>query len=377
MIRKREWIDPSRSEITLCVWHRIWWPTQTGEEITLQRDHGAYTNHIAPKFGSLALYELDWLGIQTWVNELHDKNGGPLAASSVTKVFQVLDRMLEAARRDRRVPYNPAEGIKLPPIPPKHPEEKRPPTYAQLWLVRANLPKHMHALQILAQETGLRFGELAGLRWCRVDLEARMLHVREVLIEPRGKVKRKKYPKSYAGMRTVPLTGLAARVLRDLLDQEPGASFAVSEPDDGMREEELVFHGRNRMNREGKPHRSPVRRSGVHRAWVKAIQRAGVARPTVKVVTVQEMNDATGRPRAVEKKRTDWWPEWRDQRDAFASRLHALGMPEVLVQEVLGHERGAAVTWLYTHAAANVAGQVLAALEDKKRGQGQRLRLVA
>jgi hypothetical protein len=31
------------------------------------------------------LLELAWLEIQTWVNSLHDENGAPLAASSVTK----------------------------------------------------------------------------------------------------------------------------------------------------------------------------------------------------------------------------------------------------------------------------------------------------
>lgn len=399
-MRQRTWIDPARGEITTGAWWRLWWPTQTKGEMRIEhwsqaqlRDEGMWRNHISPTFRSTKLFEMEWREIQLWVSALHDKNGGPLAASSVTKCFQVLDRMLEDARRDRRIPFNPAEGVKLPPIEKKHPEDRRPPSYAQLWLIRQKLPAYFHALLIVAQETGLRFQELAGLRWCRVDLDARRLHVREVLVEPRGKIKRKAYPKSDAGLRTVPLTGLAARVLRELWAEESakhGASRAVSEPKDGLCESELVFHGRNTVRRgskktpaeAGEPHRAPLRRSAVRRLWIKAIGEAGVARKVVREVTVQKTDAATGRTRSVTEKRTDWWPVFSDTRDAYASKLHAIGVPEVIAQEILGHERGGKVTWIYTHASADYAGQVLAALEDgkpgvQKRGAGRRLRVVA
>ncbi|MFD4275066.1 tyrosine-type recombinase/integrase [Streptomyces cyaneofuscatus] len=323
---------------------KIGWPTQTGEETTLDRDSRSYRNRIESNWGKTKLYEFSWLGIQTWVNSLHDANGGPLAASSVVKAFQILDRMLEAAKLDRRLPFNPAEGVKLPRVKKQHPEDRRPPTYAQLWLIRANLPDYMHALQIVAQETGLRWGELAGLRWCWVDLKARRLHVREVLTEVRGKIKRKAYPKSDAGLRTVPLTGLACRVLRELFAVESDASTAVSEPVDGFRENELVFHGRNKKSRQGQPYRAPIRRSAFRRLWIKAIKAAGVARMKVKKYWAEEPHPETGRMRKVERARTDYWPDFHDQRDAYASRLHDRGVPEVIVQEVLGHERAGKVS---------------------------------
>ncbi|MEU3598817.1 tyrosine-type recombinase/integrase [Streptomyces sp. NPDC006798] len=387
-MRDRTWIDPARGEITLAAWYTLWWPTQTKqtgpqriEDWTQSqlRDDGMWRNHIGPGLGATRLVDLGWLGIQTWVNALAIENGGPLSASSVTKCFQVLDRMLTAAKLDRRVPYNAADGIKLPTIKQKHPEDRRPPSYAQLWLIRQKLPEYFHGLLIVAQETGLRFQELAGLRWCNVDLVGRRLHVREVLIEPRGKIKRKAYPKSDAGLRTVPLTGLACRALRELWANEPSASREVSDPAAGLCEDELVFHGRNKIRRgsrtsggAGEAYRAPLRRSAFRRLWIDAIQEAGVARQKVRVLTVQSHDEATGRalPRVVE--RTDWWPVFSDTRDAFASRLHAAGVPEVITQEILGHERAGRVTWLYTHAAADYPGQVLAALEQGKRATAAR-----
>ncbi|MCX4661467.1 tyrosine-type recombinase/integrase [Streptomyces uncialis] len=380
-IRQRTWTDPARGEIALAAWWRLWWPTQTKqrriEDWTQSqlRDEGMWRNHIEPFLGSHRLFELGWLDIQTWVNGRHDENGGPLAASSVTKCFQVLDRMLQAAKLDRRIPFNPAEGVRLPTIKKKHPEDRRPPSYAQLWLIRNKMPAHFRPLLIVAQETGLRFQELAGLRWCNVDLTGRRVHVREVLVEPRGKIKRKAYPKSDAGLRTAPLTGLAARVLRELWSEEPGASRAVSAPEDGMREEELVFHGRNKIRRgsrkdggAGEPYRAPLRRSAFRRVWIDAITEAGVVRRTVRTVAVEQREEATGRTRVVKVERTDWWPDFHDTRHAFASRLHDRGVPEVITQEILGHERAGEVTWIYTHASADYAGQVLAALEDRKQG---------
>ncbi|MFS4107523.1 tyrosine-type recombinase/integrase [Streptomyces sp. PD-S100-1] len=388
-LRQRTWIDPARGEITLGAWWNLWWPTQTRGELRIEhwtqpqlRDEGMWRNHISPTFASLKLYEMAWREIQMWVNGLYDENGGPLSASSVTKCFQVLDRMLEDAKRDRRIPFNPAEGVKLPTIKKKHPEDRRPPSYAQLWLIRQKLPEYFHALLIVAQETGLRFQELAGLRWCNVDFEGWRIHVREVLVEPRGKIKRKAYPKSDAGLRTVPLTGLAARVLRELWAEESAEgtpSRAVSEPKDGLCEDELVFHGRNKVRRgskvaggSGEPYRAPLRRSAFRRVWIDAIQAAGVARKVTREVTTYAVDEATGRRTAKKAERIDWWPVFSDTRDAFASRLHDIGVPEVIAQEILGHERGGKVTWIYTHASADYAGQVRAALEDARHGRTRR-----
>jgi integrase len=343
-IRERRWIDPRRAEIKLSAWHAIWWPLQRGEESTLDRDERMWRVHVEPAFGAWQICDIGWSDAQAWVNRLD----GPLAPSSVPKAFQVLDRMMAAAVRDRRITYNPCDGVTLPKVRKEHPEDRRPPTYEQLRKVRRQLPTYHLVLQIVAQETGLRWGELAGLRACWVDLDGARIQVREVLTEVRGKLRRKVYPKADASMRTVPLTPLAIRVLRAHMVAE-APSTRRSDPSEGMCPEELVFHGRNRRNRNGEEARAPLRRSAFRRIWIKAIEAAGVMR-----VTVKTLPDGS--------ERRDYWPDFHDQRHAFASRLAALGVPEVIVQEVLGHERAGAVTWLYTHAAADVAGQVLAAL---------------
>lgn len=370
-LKERKWLDPRRGQITIAEWWPKFRETQRAEDNTTARDEWAFTRWISPTFGGQQLLEPTWRPVQNWVNSLE----GPLAPSSIAKVFQVLDRMMNAAVLDQRITVNPCDGVKLPEVKAKHPEDVRPPTYAQLWRVRACLPKYHHALQILAQETGLRWGELAGLRACWVDLANRRIQIREVLTEVRGKLRRKAYPKSDAGLRTVPLTGLAVRVLRDhLRDEQP--SYNRSEVSDGLLPEELVFHGRNQKARGGEAYRAPLRRSAFRRLWTKAIMDSGVGRMVVRRWKEKETAPETGRQVEVEKTRSSYWPDFHDQRHATASRWHERGVPEVVVQELLGHERAGKVTWLYTHAAQDPAGQVLAAMTDwlEARGRTSHLR---
>lgn len=358
-VREGTWVDPMRGRLTLNGLRAIYTPLRKVADNTEFRDDNQWGVHIEPHFGSWKLAEISHEEIQAWVNSLEAK----LAASSIIKVFQILDKMLAFAMRTKRIPFNPADGIILPTVHAKHPEDVRPPTYAQLRLLRRRLPKYIRAFQIVAQETGLRWGELVGLRRCWVDLDAGLVQVREVIIDVNGRLSRKAYPKEDASMRTVPLTPLARRVLALHLAYEKPAT-TTSTIADGMHAEELVFRSRNRRNAEGELYRAPMRRASFGRTWNKAAEEAGIAR-----LTVRTLDDGTTR--------TDHWPHFHDQRHTVASHLADMGVPEVIVQELLGHKRASAVTWLYTHAAADAAEQVLAAFADRHRGQGRHLRVVA
>lgn len=358
-IRAGTWIDPKRSDLTLEQWWIKWEPNLRGGPGRIRNLRGYWRNHIQPRFGRTALRAITYLEVQTWVNSLR----GHLDPSTVRSVLGLLSKLLKAALLDGRVSANVCAGVELPSPKKRSPEDRRPPSYAQLWLIRQQLPAHYHALQILAQETGMRWGELTGLRACWVDLEHRQVKVREVLAlsDDGYTLYRKECPKSEAGYRTVPLSGLACRVLRDhLAIRQPAATRSGTS--DGMHPEELVFVARRQKLR-GVPHLTPVSVKTFNATWHRACEAAGVLRVTVK--------KRKGRPYR------EFWPTWHSQRHAFASRLHDRGVPEAVTQEILGHERAGAVTWLYTHAAADVAGQVQAAMDDWKQRSRGRLRLVS
>lgn len=345
-VRTGLYIDPDLAKEKLTAYRARWREAQGGEPTTLDRDDRMWSNHIKPKWGDYPLSGIQHLEYQAWIT--HGLKS-MLAPGSIIKVHQIMDRMLTAAVRERRIHFNPCDGVRLPTIPKKHPEERRPPSAEQLAAVREHLPAYHHPLEIFLEETGLRWGEAIGLRRCYVDFAARRVHVRQTITEVKGVLRRKAYPKSSAGLRSVGLTPRAVEALEQALARRD-ANGDKTEVADGLREEELVFRGRN-----GKA----LRRNSFRRPWVKAIQEAEIARRVV--------DPDTGN--------VDWWPTVHHIRHHFASKLAALGVPEVVTQEIMGHERGGDVTWLYTHAASDVAGQVLAAIEDAQ--SGRRLRAVS
>jgi integrase len=75
------------------------------------------------------------------------------------------------------------------------------------------VPARFRALVAVAAGTGLRWGEVAGLRWDAIDVAAGTVSVVRVAEEVSGHVRLKRYPKSRAG-RTVPMTAFVVELLR-------------------------------------------------------------------------------------------------------------------------------------------------------------------
>ncbi|MGW2985481.1 tyrosine-type recombinase/integrase [Streptomyces goshikiensis] len=334
-VRRRTYNDPKRGEITLSKWWDTWWPAQPKRAVTTtNRKVSNWTAHIEPRWGTWRLCDLEYMELQGWLTR--EVKG----YHTQKKVLELLAAMLRAAVKDgRRIPFNPAAEIDLEAPPKKSPDDLRPPTREQCALIREHTPMYYQPLLVFLEQTGLRWGEATGLRWCNVDLEAKHLKVKEVLSEDKGTLFRKKAPKSAAGFRTVPLTPAAVAAVEVMVARwrpKRTVSKIVGNGRD-LRSDELVFRG---------PQGGVLTRHNFRRTWIPAIQAAGLAR----VVT----NPDTGRD--------EWWPRVHDLRHVFATWLKDLGIPEKDAQAILGHDRGSKVTWIYQHAPEDVAAQVLAVL---------------
>jgi integrase len=105
-------------------------------------------------------------------------------------------------------------------------------------------------LWVLAITTGLRQGELAGLRWQDVDLEARQLQVRRSLQYQNGLGWLEQKPKTARSRRTLALPEIAVAALHRQRSRQAEERLAAGEP---WSEEfgDLVFR-----NRRGRPEMS-------------------------------------------------------------------------------------------------------------------------
>ncbi len=332
-VREGTYQDPKRGAITVDDWYAIWWPTVKVKSVTTRnRKLSAWTVHVQPKWGKRKLNTITWLQVQDWItNEVKGH-------ATQKKVLELLRHMMVAALRDRRITVNPCTDIEVASAPARHPDEMIPPTAAQCALIREQLTEYYQPLVVFAEETGMRWGEYTGLRACNLDLGSATVKVKEVLIDDRGKIRRKLAPKSRAGFRTVPLTPAAIAAAQTMLDKwAPAVTESPVGDGEDLHTEELVFRG---------PAGGALTRPNFRRHWIPAITDAGVAR--------EVKNPETGR--------TEIWPRVHDLRHVFATRLKDAGVPEKDVQVIMGHERGGRVTWLYQHAGPELVDEVRAAL---------------
>ena len=117
---------------------------------------------IAPR-ADIALGDISRQLIRYWVADL----SVDLAPASVHKTIGVLRQVLAMAVKDNRLVVNPVDGVELPPVTSV---EQRFLTLQQLHLLASASGDYRPLVYILGT-CGLRFGEVAELRWRDLDLE--------------------------------------------------------------------------------------------------------------------------------------------------------------------------------------------------------------
>ena len=132
--------------------------------------------HVVPTLGRVKLNKLNPLHLQSLYKERLDSG---LSSRTVQYIHVVMHRALKQAVRWGLVPRNVSEAVDPPKI---HRKEMRPlsPDQARTFLEAAREDR-LEALYVVALHCGLRQGELFGLRWGDVDLEAGILRVNRTL----------------------------------------------------------------------------------------------------------------------------------------------------------------------------------------------------
>jgi site-specific recombinase XerC len=106
-----------------------------------------------------------------------------LAPATVHKCYQVLTKILAAAVEAGMIPRSPCRQIPLPRI---ERAEMRFLTVAEVRRLAVAVGPAYRALILLGAYGGLRIGEMAGLRYKRLDLGAGVVEVAEVVTEMHG-----------------------------------------------------------------------------------------------------------------------------------------------------------------------------------------------
>jgi integrase len=140
---------------------------------TFERYEQIVRLHIRPALGNLKLKNVTPAHVRGLYRE---KLEAGLSARTVQYVHVTLHKALKQAVSDGLIPRNPTDSVKPPQV---RKEEIRPLTPEQVkTLFDAAKGDRLEALYVLAVTTGLRQGEMLGLKWDDVDLEAGTLQVR-------------------------------------------------------------------------------------------------------------------------------------------------------------------------------------------------------
>lgn len=140
---------------------------------------------VEPRLGRLPLRAVDAPRLNTLYADLltsgrRNGAGGGLSARSVVSVHKILHRALRDAVRWGKLRTNPADQAD----PPRAvPVEMRVWTAEQLRSFLAHVADdRLRGLWVLAASTGMRRGELLGLRWVDIDFEVGQVAVRRALV---------------------------------------------------------------------------------------------------------------------------------------------------------------------------------------------------
>jgi len=260
-------------------------------------------HHLVPALGRVPLAKLTPQQIAACYGDLLAKG---LAARTVQYAHAVLHRALDQAVRWNLVARNPTDAVDAP-----RPQRKEITVFnteqAQQFLDAAQ-DDWLHALYVLALMTGMRQGELLGLRWQDVDLAAGSLSVRRTLVRTSQGWSWAE-PKTAKGRRTIALPALAVEALRQHRVRQLEERLRAG----GLWEDhDLVF-----PNHTGKP---LERQNVVKRSFRPLLAKAGL--PYIR---------------------------FHDLRHSAATLLLSLGEHPKVVQERLGHSTIGVTMDTYSH----------------------------
>jgi integrase len=269
--------------------------------------------HIVPAFGNIAIDRLEEEHVMRLAAKLRRAGKAP---KTIRNVLSTVHSICELAVRRRWCSTNPCRFVDAPAAPEAEdiryltqPELER---LLQQGVASDSWWRLERTLYLTAAMTGLRQGELIGLRWRDIDWLGQRIRVRQTYV--RGEFKA---PKSRRGRRGVPM---AIRVAREL---EAYFLSSVFQGDD-----DLVFANPSTGG--------PLDRSKVRKRFQAACRRAGV-----RVVRFHDLRHTFGtRVAASGDVSLRTLQEWMGHRDPKTTLIYADYQPDpreaVIVSDAFG-----------------------------------------
>lgn len=210
--------------LTLNDMYNVWVDLKKGlKPNTLNNYKYMYDHFVKDSLGKFKLRNLRKTDIRRFYNELIDING--LKVNTLDTIHLVIHQILDLAVDDDLVRKNVSNhGLKeLKKIRGLHSNKRKALTIKQQklfldYLIENQKYKHWYPIFSVMLGTGLRVGELTGLRWRDIDFDNNVINVNHTLVfYDRSKANRTGFgintPKTEAGYRSVPMIDTVRKTL--------------------------------------------------------------------------------------------------------------------------------------------------------------------
>lgn len=184
-----------------------------GTWASYKQDVNAY---VLPHVGAVKLQTLTPAHLERlydWLEESGGRQGQGLSPKTVANVHGLLHKALEDAVKRGKVPRNVADAVEAPRASRSRPQVWSP-DQLRRFLVHVRSDR-VYAAWLLWATTGMRRGEVAGLIWSDLDLDAAHVSVEWTLGVVEAKPTWKRRPKSDAGERRMALDPATVAAVRE------------------------------------------------------------------------------------------------------------------------------------------------------------------
>lgn len=342
-IRRGRWHDRSRGDLTLDdYFYKKWLPVQKVSQDSKDRRTSEYRTHISPRWGTGTLNEIDPFDVLAFEIELYTKLSNSTAGNVMGLLRQMMDLAVFGKLLDRS-PMMPREMRTA-----TRPDDTRPgmvATLDEVFSIADRLPAALALMTLTAVFSGMRWGEVAGMR--RRFLTLRPATENEsasghYVIDPKvGALKEKRSGTRYFGPpkggkgRTVELPSFLVEVLiRHIASLDKGRDLVFANRRGGSWGHSHVINDYWRPACDGWPARPPARRG---HGWREAVPAADPIRTGLR---------------------------FHDLRHTHKTWLADDGIEPRARDERLGHE-SEGMDAVYIHPTDKMRAAILAALEDR------------
>ena len=222
---------------------------------------GYIKNHIKPNIGNLPLTKLTTLDLQMMyqklltggrVDRLESQNQPKgLSAKTVRNLNQIISSAMKLAMEQKLIAHNPADGCALPRV--EHREMKTLPAEQLAAFLNEAKKTGVYEMYYLDLVTGMRRGELLGLKWEDIDFDHGVIHIRRQVVRLNGTVQEAPL-KTKNSYRNISIGSDAVDILKQQREKRPNSEYVFPSPNGGPIAPDSVLHMLHRvLERAGLP----------------------------------------------------------------------------------------------------------------------------